>query len=465
MGDSAMGVTMAHRFRSIEAWAGTAGEAGARERRLPGAPPGLSLAAGFPAGMAAPAPREALAEFICMSTDGPGQGAQALSNSSYLLRVEDVRRAAAPGQRDVDSVLGRGTDDLRSERAKGRSARKRGGLSFEGIMDSTWNLFGCHAGRGGGTPFLVLFLFMSFFWTAPVSAQVSFGGDAGDPENTVCSFAGYIGTTMNDDCSGSDVSFMPAPFIQVGPTGSQINLDANTGEATFGAKATFNANVQVNGLIQADQATINQGTFGGSLSAASGATVNMNGNRIQNVGTPTAGTDAATKDYVDSLASVGVAKDTEQDGRLGGVEAKNVEQDGRLDGHDTMLAAHQATLDTHTLQITDLDSRVTTNTQDIASLDNRVTGLEASLGEGFARLDGRIDQAFEGAAMAMAMAAPAMPVDKNYAVSINWGGFEGKNAFAGTAQARISESFMIHGGIGLGSSGTVGGRAGLTYAW
>ncbi|MBZ9852029.1 YadA-like family protein [Mesorhizobium sp. CA14] len=463
MGDSAMGVTMAHGFRSIEAWAGTAGESVARERLLPGcALTGLSLAAGFAAGMAALAPRERRTEFICMSTDGTGQGAQALTNSSCPLQVEDARCAVAPGQRDVDSVLGRGTVDLRSELGKGSAARKRGGFSFEGIMDSTWNLFGCHGGRGVGAPFLVLF-FMSFFWTAPVSAQVSFGGDAGDPENTVCSFAGYIGTTMNDDCSGSDTSFVPAPFIQVGPTGSQINLDANTGEATFGAKATFNANVQVNGLIQADQATINQGTFGGSLSAASGATVNMNGNRIQNVGTPTAGTDAATKDYVDSLASVGVAKDAEQDGRLDGVEAKNVEQDGRLDGHDTMLAAHQATLDTHTLQIADLDSRVTTNTQDIANLDNRVTGLEANLSEGFARLDGRIDQAFEGAAMAMA--APAMPLDKNYAVSINWGGFEGKNAFAGTAQARISESFMVHGGIGVGSSGTVGGRAGLTYAW
>ncbi len=58
-----------------------------------------------------------------------------------------------------------------------------------------------------------------------------------------------------------------------------------------------------------------------------------------------------------------------------------------------------------------------------------------------------------------------MPTDKNYAVSINWGDFGGKNAFAGTVQARVSEDFMIHGGIGFGSSGTVGGRAGLTYAW
>lgn len=137
-------------------------------------------------------------------------------------------------------------------------------------------------------------------------------------------------------------------------------------------------------------------------------------------------------------------KDIEQDGRLTGVETKNVEQDGRLD-------AHQFTLNEHTSQITALDSRV-------GVLENRMD-------EGFARLDRRIDQAFEGAAMAMAMAAPTMPYDKNYVVSINWGNFEGQNAFAGTAQARVSESFILHGGVGLGSSGTLGGRAGVTFAW
>ena len=311
---------------------------------------------------------------------------------------------------------------------------------------------------------------LSAFFTGTPSANAG--------KFTVCQndTTGHIYTGLSDDC---DVPIeVPLETLNFDST-TGMNMGSvhlNTGVDSL---STFDANVNFDGLIQVHQATINEGTFSGSLSAVSGATINMGGNRITNVGTPTAGTDAATKAYVDSLASSGVAKDTEQDGRLDGVEtknveqdgrldgveAKNVEQDGRLDGHDTMLATHQTTLDTHTLQISDLDSRVTTNTQDIASLDNRVTGLETSLGEGFARLDGRIDKAFEGAAMAMAMAAPAMPSDKNYAVSINWGGFEGQNAFAGTAQARISESFMVHGGIGLGSTGTVGGRAGLTYAW
>lgn len=179
-------------------------------------------------------------------------------------------------------------------------------------------------------------------------------------------------------------------------------------------------------------------------------TVSGHGTRITNV---------ETKNTAQDARLTGVeAKNLQQDDRLAGVETKNVEQDGRLTGvenknlqQDDRLDAHQSTLSGHTSQITALDSRV-------GVLENRMD-------EGFARLDGRIDQAFEGAAMAMAMAAPAMPYDKNYAVSINWGNFEGKNAFAGTAQARVSESFVVHGGIGFGSSGTVGGRAGLSFAW
>jgi hypothetical protein len=112
--------------------------------------------------------------------------------------------------------------------------------------------------------------------------------------------------------------------------------------------------------------------------------------------------------------------------------------------------------------VTALDSRVTTNTSNIATLDSRVGALETD----FHHLDGRIDEAFEGAAMAMAMAGASLPADKNYAVSINWGNFEGKNAFAGTAQARLSENVLVHAGVGYGASTqSIGGRAGLTFAW
>ena len=69
--------------------------------------------------------------------------------------------------------------------------------------------------------------------------------------------------------------------------------------------------------------------------------------------------------------------------------------------------------------------------------------------------------------MAFAMAgAQPIPLDKVASLSANWGNFEGENAFAFGAAARISENVFLSAGIGLGTrSGTVGGRAGLSWAW
>jgi hypothetical protein len=170
---------------------------------------------------------------------------------------------------------------------------------------------------------------------------------------------------------------------------------------------------------------------------------------------------------------------------------------GTVSGHTTELANHETRITNnegdiaqHTTQIASLDTRVTTNTADIATntsnisintaniaintadiatntsnialLDGRVGSLESGLNA----VNGRIDKAFEGNAMALAMAGSGLPGDKNYAVSLNWGTFQGENAFAGSAQARISENVILSGGIGVGAGNhTVGGRAGVTVAW
>lgn len=64
------------------------------------------------------------------------------------------------------------------------------------------------------------------------------------------------------------------------------------------------------------------------------------------------------------------------------------------------------------------------------------------------------------------MVGGTLPSDKDFAMSINWGNFEGENGFAGTAAMRINDNLHLHGGIGVGARhGTVGSRAGLTFAW
>jgi hypothetical protein len=83
-----------------------------------------------------------------------------------------------------------------------------------------------------------------------------------------------------------------------------------------------------------------------------------------------------------------------------------------------------------------------------------------------ATLQTQIKQAFEGTAVAIALGGTALPSDKKFAISTNWGTFRGQNAMSFGAQMRLSEYVVLNGGVAAGfAQGGVGGRAGLTVAW
>jgi hypothetical protein len=106
-------------------------------------------------------------------------------------------------------------------------------------------------------------------------------------------------------------------------------------------------------------------------------------------------------------------------------------------------------------QVASLDGRV-------GSLESRVGGLEANV----ASLHRGLQRSYEGTAIALAMAGVTLPNDKNFAISGNWGTFRGENGFAATAVARITNNLYAHGGVGFGADhNSVGGRAGVTFAW
>ncbi|MDR3463637.1 MAG: hypothetical protein P4L76_15105 [Beijerinckiaceae bacterium] len=92
---------------------------------------------------------------------------------------------------------------------------------------------------------------------------------------------------------------------------------------------------------------------------------------------------------------------------------------------------------------------------DIASLNSNVAALQSS-----------VRRAYEGTAIAIALAGSALPADKLYAISANYGTFRGENGFGAVGQLRISDNVIASGGIGAGlARGGVGGRAGVTVAW
>ena len=102
------------------------------------------------------------------------------------------------------------------------------------------------------------------------------------------------------------------------------------------------------------------------------------------------------------------------------------------------------------------------NPQSIASLQNNVATLQGNV----AVLQGQIRQAFEGTAMAISLGGSALPADKRFAISANFGTFRGENAMSFGAQLRLSQNVVINGGLAAGlAQGGVGGRAGVTLAW
>ena len=97
------------------------------------------------------------------------------------------------------------------------------------------------------------------------------------------------------------------------------------------------------------------------------------------------------------------------------------------------------------------------------SFDNMLTQSAPYQG-----LQQQVDRNGEGVAMAIALGAGGaiLPEDKDHAVLVEWGNFEGSNALGVAGVQRLSNSLFLNGGLGVGCNrGTLGGRAGMTYAW
>jgi hypothetical protein len=97
--------------------------------------------------------------------------------------------------------------------------------------------------------------------------------------------------------------------------------------------------------------------------------------------------------------------------------------------------------------------------QSINQLSANVALLQENLQHG-------LNQAYEGTAIAIAMGGAALPDNKRFAVTTNWGNFRGTNAMSLVAQMRISPNVVANAGFAGGFQyGGVGSRAGLTFAW
>ena len=100
---------------------------------------------------------------------------------------------------------------------------------------------------------------------------------------------------------------------------------------------------------------------------------------------------------------------------------------------------------------------------DISALNSQIVGINTRLND----LDGRTTKALNGVAMAFAISGvPWLQPTERFAVSANYGTFQGTNGIALNAALRLSTRLQAEGGIAYGANGGgVGGRAGLRMGW
>lgn len=82
------------------------------------------------------------------------------------------------------------------------------------------------------------------------------------------------------------------------------------------------------------------------------------------------------------------------------------------------------------------------------------------------QLQGGIEQANEGVAMALAMESPAVPAGASFALSGGVGNYNGRTSLALAISTAVGEKASVSAGVGVGAnSGEVGTRAGFQIAW
>lgn len=257
-------------------------------------------------------------------------------------------------------------------------------------------------------------------------------------------------------------------------------------------------------------------TISGGLALTAGTAIDAGGNRIQNVGAPVAGTDAANKDYVDTALTTvqgsvttlsntvashetritaveaqNIQQDnrltaventnTVQDNRLTSVENVNVAQDGRLTTventnivQDTRLGAVETENVTQNIRLTSIenvnagqDSRMTAieavNTiqaNQISTLQDQVGDLRTSV-TGLRR---NIQEANGGIAAAVALGGTMVVPDSDVSMSFNLATYRGQQGFSGAIVGRVAPKVYINAGVG-GSTvrGSAAGRVGISF--
>lgn len=261
---------------------------------------------------------------------------------------------------------------------------------------------------------------------------------------------------------------------------SATNVGAS-GNVTVGGFLQGNNGASILGTTQLATVQVFQ-----NLSVQSGATVDMNGNRITEVGTPTSGTDAVNKNYVDgltgsaqatadtALANAAVAQTTAETARAEAAVAQTTADSGvaRTGALGTGAAAALgggATYNPATGALSAPSYSIAGESYGnvgaaFAAVDDRLELLDSRLGVLSDTTDRGFRRANAGIATALALGGTMIVPDSTVSVSFNLATYRGEQGFSGALVVQAAPKVYISGGFaGSTVKGSTGGRVGVAF--
>ncbi len=226
------------------------------------------------------------------------------------------------------------------------------------------------------------------------------------------------------------------------------NGNATLGSLKVTGNAEFNGNLN---MVGGD--IMNVGTLGAnSISTATftanvGQVTTLNTSTIVNSGNIT--TDTLTTNGKATLGSLEVVNDAEVKGSLTVANGATVSKSFTVTPGSTV----------------DMGGNRVENVGDPIALTDAAN--KGYVDAGLARAFRDIDRNTEGVALAMAMAGtPTLLPMENFALTANWGQFEGAHGLAAGFAVRLDQNLQLNGGIAYGpNENTVGTRAGVRIGW
>ncbi|WP_020174556.1 hypothetical protein [Methyloferula stellata] len=328
--------------------------------------------------------------------------------------------------------------------------------------------------------------------SSPARAQFVCGqATTGDPQGAAATGVNAFACGANSNASGADTTAIGSFSAATGLAGTATGAASKASGTDSTASGT---NSQASGF--SSTATGVSSTASGDFSTATGAASIANGNSSTATGYSSSASGISSTATGNSSSASGIASTAYGAGSSAGGAGSVAIGASASAAQDNTVAIGQSVATTRTNQVaigsatntytlagiasaaslaaqsgptkyvtTDANGNLAASSfgpADIAGLSNSISSLQANV----AALQGSVRRAYEGTAIAMAMSGAALPDNKTYAVSANYGTFRGENGFGAIGQVRINDYLVASGGMGIGTArGGVGGRAGLTLAW